>query len=82
MPNFKALSRNFGKILHSRNWQKKECVIALPMHLTQSQGSWDPWDNVNKVLQKAIMERFSLRNKFKQNHTSENWHEYKKLRHK
>ena len=33
-------------------------------------------------LRKAITDRSHLRNKFSQNRTSENWHEYKRLRNK
>ena len=40
------------------------------------------WDAVNKDLQKAIMDRSRMKNKFKQNRTSKNCHEYKRLRNK
>ena len=67
-----------------RNCEKCKRAITLLMHKAYSPCSWvwDPWSSVTKDQRTAIMDIPHMRNKFKQNHTNENWYKYKTLRSK
>ena len=68
----------------SKEFEKRNYALTLLMYKAYSQCSWvwDPWGSVTKDQQIAITDIPHMRNKFKQNRTSENWYKYKTLRSK
>ena len=74
------LPKNVGKMFLKEvgELQTRHCFTICKAH----KRSWDIWGAITRDLQKAGMDGSRWRNEFKQNHTSEGWHKYKRLRNK